>query len=65
VSAMGRFLVQRSPTECGVSECDREALIIRRSWPIGAVATCEVGKGNKLTLKYEQLKSYELHFRHQ
>ena len=25
VSATGRLLVQRSPTECGVSECDREA----------------------------------------
>jgi len=26
VSALGRSLVQRSPTECGVSiECDREA----------------------------------------
>ena len=24
VSASGRSLVQRSPTECGVSECDRE-----------------------------------------
>ena len=22
-----------SPTECGVSECDREALIMRRPWP--------------------------------
>ena len=25
VSASGRSLVRRSPTECGVSECDREA----------------------------------------
>jgi hypothetical protein len=25
VSATGRSLVQRSPTECGVSECDRKA----------------------------------------
>jgi hypothetical protein len=32
---MGRSLVQRSPTECGVSECDREASIMRRPWPIG------------------------------
>jgi hypothetical protein len=30
VSATGRSLVQRSPTECGVSECDREASIMRR-----------------------------------
>jgi hypothetical protein len=28
VSASGWSLVQRSPTECGVSECDREASII-------------------------------------
>jgi hypothetical protein len=33
VSTTGRFLVQRSPTECGVSQCDREASIARRSWP--------------------------------
>jgi len=28
-------LVQRSPTDCGVSECDREDSIMRRSWPTG------------------------------
>jgi hypothetical protein len=33
VSASGRSLVQRSPTECGVSECDSEALLMRRFWP--------------------------------
>jgi hypothetical protein len=33
VSASGWSLVQRSPTECGVSECDREASIMRRPWP--------------------------------
>jgi hypothetical protein len=26
-------LAQRNPIECGVSECDREALIMRRLWP--------------------------------
>jgi hypothetical protein len=31
IFASGLSLVQRSPTECGVSECDREALM--RSWP--------------------------------
>jgi len=30
VSVLGISLVQRSPTECGVSECDHEALIMRR-----------------------------------
>jgi hypothetical protein len=31
VSATGRSLVQRSPTECGVSECDIEIPTVRRS----------------------------------
>ena len=30
ISASGWSLVQRSLTECGVSECDREALKMRR-----------------------------------
>ena len=34
VSASGRSLVQRSPTECGVSKCDRETSIRRKPWPI-------------------------------
>jgi hypothetical protein len=33
VSASGRSLVKRSPTEYGVSECDREVSILRRPWP--------------------------------
>ena len=36
VCATGRSLVQRSPTECGVSVGDRKASIMRR---IGAAAT--------------------------
>jgi len=32
---MARSLYQRSSTECGVSECDREAWIMRRPWPTG------------------------------
>jgi hypothetical protein len=28
-------LVQRSPTECGVSECDHEPSTVRRTWPTG------------------------------
>jgi len=31
-SASGLSLVQRSRTECGVSECDLEASIMRRLW---------------------------------
>jgi len=33
VSASGWSLLQRTPTECGVSECDREASIMIRAWP--------------------------------
>ena len=29
VSLSDRSIVQRSPTDCGVSECDHEALIMR------------------------------------
>jgi hypothetical protein len=32
VPSSGRSPVQRNPTECGVSECDREASILRRPW---------------------------------
>jgi len=33
VSDSGWSLIQRSSTECGVSGCDREALIMKRPWP--------------------------------
>jgi hypothetical protein len=33
VSVSSCSFVQRSPTECGVSECDREASKMGRSWP--------------------------------
>ena len=32
ISATGRSLLQRSPTDCGVSEGDREDSIMRRLW---------------------------------
>ena len=37
VSSSGRSLVQKSPIECGASEYDREASIMRRPWSTGAV----------------------------
>ena len=37
VTAMGRSLVQRSPTECDMAGCDLEPSIIRRPWPTRAV----------------------------
>jgi len=33
VSALGLSLVQRSPTDCGVPECNREASIMRGPGP--------------------------------
>jgi hypothetical protein len=33
VSSSGWSLVQESPTDCDVSECDREAWIMRRAYP--------------------------------
>ena len=42
VSASGWSLVQSSSTECGVSECDREASRVRRPWPTRG--WCAVGK---------------------
>jgi hypothetical protein len=33
VSASDRSLIQRNHTKCGVSECDREASIMRGPWP--------------------------------
>jgi hypothetical protein len=35
VSVLDRSLVQRSPTDCGVSECDREASTMKRPWLTG------------------------------
>ena len=36
-SVWGWSLVQRSPTECGVPECDREATIMMRTWSTGGM----------------------------
>jgi hypothetical protein len=41
VLAKGSSLVQRSPTDCGVSECDRAASIIRRPWHISVCRAME------------------------
>jgi len=45
VSASGRSLIRRCPTECVVSERDREATIKRRPWPTGGC--CVTQKNNK------------------
>jgi hypothetical protein len=41
VSVSGWSLVQRSPIDCCVFECDREASILKRPWPTGAVGPCK------------------------
>jgi hypothetical protein len=46
--ASGRYLFQRSPTECGVSECDHESLIIRRSWSLGSCAVVKKSTSERL-----------------
>ena len=37
VSVSGWSLVHRNPIDFGASECDREASIMRRSWPTGGL----------------------------
>jgi len=41
---------QRSPTECGVSECDREASIMRWLWP---TMGCRATKKKPLSIGYK------------
>ena len=58
VSAADWSLVQRSPTKCGASECDREASITRKpSITMGCCAT--VGGGINITeFIYINLKNF-------
>jgi hypothetical protein len=51
VSALGWSLVQRSPTEFGLSECDHEASTMTRPWPTGGCCTT----GGKNTHSYTQV----------
>ena len=55
LSALGWSIIQRSPTECGESECDREDSIMRGPWPTrGCVA---MGPNNK-TLRFSPSGSF-------
>jgi hypothetical protein len=49
VSASGLSRVRKSPTECGLSECDREALITRRPW--STRGCCAMGKKRQMTIQ--------------
>jgi hypothetical protein len=44
VSASDRSLVQRSSSECGVSECDHEVMIMIRPWRTKACCVTEKKK---------------------
>jgi hypothetical protein len=62
-SVTARSLVHMSPTECIVSECDREASITRRSWSTGGCYAMEKNKfqGN-LYLKMTKISEGFSHF---
>jgi hypothetical protein len=54
VSATSWSLVQRSATECCVSECDGEASIMRRPWSPRGFCVMEI-KERTLSLKQKEL----------
>jgi hypothetical protein len=56
VSSSGRSLVRRSPTECSVSECNREASIMRRPWSTRGL----LHHGNKCSRQYERYQGVQL-----
>ena len=62
VSATSWSLVQRGPTDCCISACDREPLTMRRPWPttgscaMGNVA--EYGAGQTAVLSARQISIY-------
>ena len=53
VSATSWSLVRRSPTDCGVSECYREASIMKSPWPTGSCCTM----GEKIVFNYSMVKN--------
>jgi hypothetical protein len=65
VSATGSSLVQRSPTECGVSKCDREASIMRRPWPTRGCCTMEKNSNIRRMKLDSQIRELGYIFRYQ
>jgi hypothetical protein len=47
VSASNLSLIQSSPTECGVSECDREASIMKKPWPTRGSSSMKRNNGHR------------------
>jgi hypothetical protein len=68
VSGTGWSLVQRSPTECGVSEWDREASIMWRPWPTRGSCVMEKKTGHKngkkLTFHVQEVHLHHMHLSH-
>ena len=54
----GRSLVHRSPIECGMSECDREASVMGRPWP--TMRLLHQGRGLKLLKVFESMPKSEI-----
>ena len=60
VSATSWSHVQRSLTECGVSECDRESSTMRRPWPTGGGLLRHGGKNATHDWKKSNTSTYRL-----
>jgi hypothetical protein len=45
--------IYRSPTECGVSECDRESSVMSRLWPTSGCFATKKKNNDKLCDSYE------------
>ena len=56
VSASGWSLVQRSPTDCVVSVCDRESLIKMRLWPTRGCCAMVKNNSRNLTTELKRCK---------
>ena len=54
VSASGLSLVQKNPVECGVSDYDRQASIMRRPWQ--TLGCCVMGPNVYAIGRYENHK---------
>jgi len=59
VYVTGRLFVQGSPTECGVSECDRKTSKIRKPWP---TRECRTMKNNYMKITVQTRSGDEIFF---
>ena len=61
-SATGRSLVQRSPADCGVSECDPETSAMRRPRPLGTSSYEKKGEVKNNTENYTMRRFMDFTF---